>query len=255
MPGRIAAANMNLARFPTVLLAKLAQGFLLDLTHTLARQSKALANFFERQRVLTADTEVQARDLGFARVKQAQSTLNINLERLVHECIIRLDVFVIRKNVKEAVVIILVERGIHGEMTTGVLKGFADLVYIHFQLSGQFFDVRLTLVDLRELCARLADLRNRTNSVQRQSHNTALFGQRLQDRLTDPPNGVRDELETTRFIETLCRLDQAVVSFVDEVSQRKPLPLLLLGNGYHEAKVCSGQTVQCILVSLLDLLR
>src|ERR1051326_9192173 len=47
-------------------MAEPPDGFLLDLPHALARELKFLADLFERQRVLAAETEVEADHLRFA---------------------------------------------------------------------------------------------------------------------------------------------------------------------------------------------
>jgi hypothetical protein len=59
----------------------------------------------------------------------------------------------------------------------------------------------------------------RANSVQWQANNSGLLGKGLQNRLTDPPNSVRNELETPGFIKSLRSLDKSQVSFIDEITQ------------------------------------
>lgn len=58
------SAHMRLEVFATVTLAELAERLLLDLTDALAGQVEPLADLFERERVLAANAEVEAGDLG-----------------------------------------------------------------------------------------------------------------------------------------------------------------------------------------------
>ena len=148
------SADVHLQLFAAMLLAELAQGFFLNLTYALAGQAEALADLFERQRVLTANAEVETRDLGFAWVQHAQGALDVDLQRLAHQHLVGCRVFVVREHIEEAVVVVLVERRIHREVAAGVLQGFAYLFNVHFQLSSPLVDSGLAFVDLGEAGAR-----------------------------------------------------------------------------------------------------
>ena len=101
----------------------------------------------------------------------------------------------------------------------------------------------------------LADLIQSTNPVQRQADDARLFGQRLQDRLPDPPHGVGDEFEPAGLVEPLGRFDQAEVPFVDQIAQRQPLVLILLRDADDEPEVGFGEFLESALIPLLDPLR
>ena len=102
---------------------------------------------------------------------------------------------------------------------------------------------------------RLVDLIERSHLVQRQADDAALFGQRLQDRLADPPYGIRNKFEAARFVELLGGLDQSQIPLVDQVRQRQALVLVLFRNGNHEPKVGASQFFEGFLVALFDPLR
>jgi len=92
-------------------------------------------------------------------------------------------------------------------------------------------------------------------TVQRDAHDPALFGQRLQDRLTNPPHGVGDELDALGLVELMRCTDEAEIALVDEVGQTHPLVLILLGHRHHEPEVAAHELVERRLTPVPDVLR
>ncbi len=109
------------------------------------------------------------------------------------------------------------------------LEDVIDLSFAHVEQFSQLLGGRFTLMLLLEGHVCLICLVVSANLVLRETNETTLFSQSLEDGLTDPPNSVRDEFEAFGFIETLCRLDQTKVTLVDQITQRKPLVLVLFG--------------------------
>src|ERR687897_2550349 len=62
-------------------------------------------------------------------------------------------------------------------------------------------------------------------------------GDAARDRLTDPPRRVRRELEALAPVELLDGVHQPEVALLDEVEQRQPRRLVLLGDGDDESEV------------------
>ena len=135
------------------------------------------------------------------------------------------------------------------------LQRIAYLIYGQVQLLRQLVGARATLVLLLKLAVGLAYFVQRAHLVQRQPDDAALLGQRLQDALPNPPDGVRDELEAARLVELLGSLYQSQVALVDKVGQREALVLVLLGHADHEAQVGASQLLQRRTVALADALR
>ena len=104
----------------------------------------------------------------------------------------------------------------------------------------------MLLLEARE---SLVYLVQRAYLVQGQTYDTRLFGQSLQNRLADPPYGVRDKFETSRLVEFLGGLDEAEIAFVDEVGQAESLVLVLFGYRHHETKIGFRQFVQRLLIA------
>ncbi len=131
-------------------------------------------------------------------------------------------------------------------------KRIGHLFLGQLQLVGQLLGRRRAFVLLLETGERLVDFVERPDLVERQAHDTRLLGQRLQNRLTDPPHGVGNELETARFVELLGSLDKPEVALVDKVGQAEPLILVLLGDGNHEAQIGLRELFERFLVPFLD---
>ena len=98
----------------------------------------------------------------------------------------------------------------------------------------------------------LVDFVERPHLVERQTHDARLLGQSLENRLANPPHGIRDELEAARFIELLGRLDKSEVALVNQVRQAEALILVLFGDRHDEAQIGLRQLLERLLVSLLD---
>ena len=138
-------------------------------------------------------------------------------------------------------------------MTPRILHALLHFVQCHVQRLRQFGCGWWALKLLLQARKRFVDFVDRANLVQRESNNSALLCQGLKNGLANPPNRVRDELETTGFVKPLCGLDEPQVAFVDQIRQRQSLVLVLLGHRDHKSEVGFGQLLQCGLVSCLDL--
>src|ERR1044072_8244930 len=74
----------------------------------------------------------------------------------------------------------------------------------------------------------------------------------MEDRLTDPPNSIGNKLETAGFIKTLGSFYEAQVTFINEITERQALILVLFSHGHHKAQIGFGQLFQCTLITLLN---
>ena len=74
--------------------------------------------------------------------------------------------------------------------------------------------------------------------VKRQSDSSTILTDSRRDGLTNPPYGIRYELEAPCVVKTLCRLDKTNVSLRDEVREVHVVLMILIGYRDNEAKVC-----------------
>ena len=137
-------------------------------------------------------------------------------------------------------------------MAAGDTQRVGNLLLREFQFRSQLLGRRRALVLLLEAGERLVDLVQRAYLVERQAHDARLLGQSLEDRLTDPPHGIGDELEAAGLVELLGGLDQPEVALVNQVGEAQSLILVLLGYGHHETQVGFGELLERFLVSFLN---
>jgi hypothetical protein len=155
-------------------------------------------------------------------------------------------------DVQQTVVFSLSERSIHRQMTPRDLERVRHLEQRHVEFFREFTGARLPFEFLLECAECFANLVQRPNTVQRQAHDAGLLRERLQNRLSDPPNGVGDELESARLVESLRTLDESEVPFVDQISKGQALMLVLLGDADDKTEIGLGQLLECLLIPLLD---
>ena len=132
--------------------------------------------------------------------------------------------------------------------------GIFSVVFQDFQLICQFFGRRTTFVFLLKLREGFADLIQRTHLIQRQTYDTRLLGQSLQNGLTYPPYCITDKLETTCFIKLFGCFYQTQITLINQVGQTQTLILILLGYRYNETQIGTCQLLQCNTVTLTDAL-
>ena len=134
------------------------------------------------------------------------------------------------------------------------LHGFAHFFFGDVGTLGYLQCVGAAFVLLLKLAEHAADPVDGTCLVERYAHDTALFGNGLQNALTNPPYGIADEFEAACLVELLGSPDESQVSLVDEVGEGKPLVLVLFGNRDNKAKIGLGQAVKSLSVTLADAL-
>jgi len=77
--------------------------------------------------------------------------------------------------------------------------------------------------------------------------------ERGENRLADPPHGVRDELDALIGVEFARRREQADVALADEISERQPAVLVFLGDGNHEPQVALHELLHRFLIARANL--
>src|SRR5881397_4227830 len=118
---------------------------------------------------------------------------------------------------------------------------------------GDLFRRRLATQRLPEILGSAHDAGQIGGPVQRHAHCPALPGERREDRLADPPHGVRDELDALVGIELARRGEQTDVALADEIGEWQPAVLILLGDRNHEAQVALDELLHRLLITRADL--
>ena len=88
-----------------------------------------------------------------------------------------------------------------------------------------------------EARARLLETGERVAGVNWEPDRATRVGDAAGDRLTDPPGGIRRELETLAPVELLDGVHEAEVALLDQVEQRQARSLVLLGDRHNEPQI------------------
>src|SRR5689334_11608012 len=79
-----------------------------------------------------------------------------------------------------------------------------------------------------------------------------LLRESLQNCLTNPPHGVRDELHALRLVKRPSGAKKTEIARADEIHQRDRTALECLRNRDHETEICANQRVQRIAIAFSD---
>ena len=99
-----------------------------------------------------------------------------------------------------------------------VVRGFSPELLVQFALDAG------ELVDL-------------LHEVDWEPDGAALISHSAGDRLTDPPGGVRRELEALGVVELLHRTDESEVAFLNQIEERHAAAGVALGQRHDESQV------------------
>ncbi len=80
----------------------------------------------------------------------------------------------------------------------------------------------------------------------------ALVGQGALDGLFDPPGGVGGELAALGGVKTFHGLHQADIALGDQIEQRQPEIVVIVGNFHHEPQIRADHVRARLFVALLD---
>src|SRR6478672_45365 len=113
------------------------------------------------------------------------------------------------------------------------------------QLLGSGLSPHLLTQNLR----RLDDAREIGGAIQRNADGAALTRQRRQNRLTNPPHSVRDELHALIGIELASSSEQTDVALTDQIDERHAAVLVFLCDRDHEAQVTLHELLESVRVT------
>src|SRR5688572_9456313 len=223
-------------------MAEAAQGQLLELADPLPSQVELVADLLERAGHAVVEAVAQGEDaslaLGKALDRLAQRVGDIHLFGELH----RIGGVLVLDEVSELSAVLadrLLERDCvgHSERQLDLVDGDAGFVG---DLLGTGIPTELGLE------ARLGgtDRGQRVMEMDGDANGTGLVGDRPGDGLTDPPRGVRGELEALAPVELLDGADQAKVALLDEVEEVDAGRVgVATGVGHHEAEVGSEERI------------
>ena len=132
-------------------------------------------------------------------------------------------------------------------MVTIGLGGLLNLRLLNLCELSKLSNRRTTLVHLLELIDLLVNLAECTTLIERQAYDTALLGNGLQNALTNPPYGIRDELKSACLVKLLSCLNQSYITLIDQVGKCQSLMLVLFCYRHHKAQIGCNKALLSLL--------
>src|SRR5699024_12732523 len=102
-------------------------------------------------------------------------------------------------------ILMITNRGFHGDWPFGNLQNFSPTVFGHFHALAQLFWGRLTAHFLKHLTRNTIELVDGLNHVHRNTNGACLVSNGASDRLANPPSSVSRELIATTVFELIAR--------------------------------------------------
>src|SRR3989449_405065 len=199
------------------------------------------------------ETEVQPQHLGIAALQRVERLFDLVGQEAIHRLIFRVRQIVGDEPLDQRAVPVGIERRV--EPYVARVERGQRLHDFERQLRriGDFFRRRLAAQGLPQVLRRPHDARQIGGPVQRHAHRAALPRERGENRLADPPHGVRDELDALIGIELARRREQPDVALADDIGERQSAVLVFLGDRNHEAQVALHELLHRLLIAGADL--
>src|SRR5215208_1018678 len=235
-----------------VAFAKALERAVAELPDALARDAEHRADLLERVLAPALQAEVQPEHLRVARRERVERLLDLVGEEAVHRLLLGVGHLVGDEALDQRAIALRVHRRVEphvagvqrGERLDDVDRQPGELR----QLLGARLPAKLLPQDLR----RLDDAREVRGPVERHANRPTLARERREDRLTDPPHRVRDELDALVGVELPRRGEQADVPLADQVDQREAAVLVLLRHRDHEAEVPLHELLERVGITRAD---
>ena len=224
------------------------------MAHALACEAEFHGYLVKAEGVRHSDTEVHSDNIALVLGEGGKCTFDFERERFLHQGLVGSGSVFVREHIHEVHIFVGDKRGVDRDVASGDAEDAFDFVFRYSQKFGQLlfrwgaFQFLLQFGDFFFQSVESSKL------VGGESHNARILGNGLQDRLSDPPHGVGDELESASFVEAFGGFNKSHIAFVDEVGEAKSLVLVLFCNRDDEAQVSLRQAVECCLVAGFDAL-
>src|ERR1051326_6126671 len=211
-------------------------------------------DFGKRLRLAIPKAEPPFDDQPLFFVELRQKSLQLLLKRPGNEDFVHWRYGRIPDQLFELGFILLANRSAKGNFGRRALHHVANIFFFHSKLSGNLVHGRT----MTQLLSKPGDSALETIEfvfyLRRQVESLSIMRNRGEDRLANPPTGVRDEPHTTRRIKARSSLDQAHIAFVNQLVQRIAGPRILFSHRNNESKVRLDQGSKSIFIAILNTL-
>src|SRR5262245_29882966 len=240
-------------RLSNIAIAQALQRTVTELPHTLTRDAQHAADLFERVLAAAIQAEVQPQHLRVTALQRVQRLLDFIRQEAIHRLIFRVRQVLGDEALDQRAIAIGIERRVEPHVAR--VQGGERLHDLQRQLGRvrDLFGRRLAPKRLPQVLGRAYDARQVGRAVQRYPNRAALARERGEDRLADPPHGVRNELHALIRVELPRGRQQTDVAFTDQIGKRQPTVLILLGDRDHKAEVALHELLHRLLITSTDL--
>jgi len=128
-----------------------------------------------------------------------------------------------------------------------------EVLLPHFQVLGDLPPAGVAPQRLPQVGLRPADVLELLRLGVRDAYERRSLRQRPQDQLPDPPDGIGDEPRALVRIVTAGRLDQAEVSFVQQILEGQPEMPVLAGDRDDETEVRFNEPIDRVLSTVREI--
>src|SRR5436190_11571815 len=241
--------------FADVAVAQTLQRAIPELANALTGHAEHAADLFERVLAPAVETEVQPQHLGVPPLQRVQRLLDLIRQEAIHRLIFRIREIFGDEALDQRTIAVRIEGRIEPDIAR-VQRG-QRLHDLQRQLGRvrDLFGRRLAPQRLAQIFRRAHDARQVGGAVQRHADRAALTRERSEDRLANPPHGVRNELHALIGIELAGGGEQPDVAFADEIGERQPAVLILLRDRDHEPEVALHELLHRLLIAGAHLAR
>ena len=233
-------------------MAELGQGLGLDLADALARDAKLAADFLERAGMSVDKSKAQLNNLALTIGKRVEHLGELLLQHGEAGGIGRNDGLGVLDKVAQLGILFLADRSLERHGLLRDLLDLADAVGTHVHLGTDLLGGRVATQILEELALHADKLVDGLDHVYGNTDGTGLVGDSARDGLTDPPRGVRGELEALLVVELLDGADQTEVALLDQIQEQHAATDVALGDGDDQTEVGADERLLGLEAHVLD---
>src|SRR4051812_4498072 len=209
----------------------------LDLADPLPAEVDELADLFGGSGLTTVEAVTQRQHAALTFVEQREHALDFGGKRRADRGVDRRLRVRVAHQVAELGVAVFADRRVERNRVGQERDELAHTPSREVGLDAEVLDRRRRAEALLEHGVRTAQPRELVLGLDRETDRARGVGDAAADGLTDPPRGVRGELEALAPVELLDGVHEAEVALLHEVEEREARRLVLLGDRHHEPEV------------------
>src|SRR5581483_6437658 len=191
-------------------------------------QMELFANRVERMRSGAFQTEAEVQDQALASGKHIlEDIARFLTQRAIESRRFRRQGTFVRQQVAEYVCPVFAHRRVERRRGGRAPKEVVQVLHRQVELGGQLVIRGVSSKALEQLIRGPSGSGQLLAEQDRDAYGAAPLSQRAGDRLANPPCCIRREAEAASPVEFLGGSDEPHVAVLDEVQQRKPVPLIL----------------------------